>query len=353
MRHTVKYLLVMVLAAVLVLPAKIGMAGNEDRSGQAGADELLINPWARSSGWATANTGGANGIEAQYLNVAGVAFTESTEVSFTNSNYLVGADIDINSVGLSQRISETGGVIGIGIMSMSFGEIERTTVNLPEGGSGTFTPNFLNVNLSYSKAFSNSIYGGINLKIISEQISNISAQGIALDAGVQYITGRDDQIQFGVALKNVGPEMSFEGDGMSLRTLISDADHTMTVEQRSDAFELPALIRIGATYDFDLGEKHELSVAGNFQSNSFRKDVFSFGTEYSFSEYLDVRAGYNYESGIHSTEEKTTVYTGPTGGASVKVPMNKEKGSYFSIDYSFRATDPFDGVHSVGASLVL
>ncbi|MFW6019114.1 MAG: PorV/PorQ family protein [Bacteroidales bacterium] len=355
MKHIVKYLVAMVMTAVLVLPSQTGIAGNEDRSGQAGADELLINPWARSTGWASANTGGVNGLEAQYLNVAGMAFTEKTEISFSHSNYLVGTGININTVGLSQRLSETGGVLGIGIMSMSFGDIEKTTVDLPEGGSGEFTPTYLNVNLSYSKAFSNSIYGGINLKIISEQISNVGAQGIAIDAGVQYVTGRDDQIQFGVALKNVGPEMQFTGDGMSLRTLISDADHTMTVEQRSDAFELPALIRIGATYDIDLGEQHELSVAGNFQSNSFRKDIISLGMEYSFSEYLDVRGGYNYEPGIleEGGSERTTVYTGPTGGASVKVPMDEEKGSYFSIDYSYRATDPFDGVHSIGASLVL
>ena len=33
-------------------------AGNEQRAGQAGASELLINPWARTSGWAGANVAG-------------------------------------------------------------------------------------------------------------------------------------------------------------------------------------------------------------------------------------------------------------------------------------------------------
>lgn len=354
MRFVVKYLAAMVLVAAFLLPLQTIKAGNEDRSGQAGADELLINPWARSTGWATANTGGVRGLEAQYLNVAGMAFTNKTEIGFAHSNYLAGTGININTVGLSQRLSENGGVLGIGIMSMSFGEIDRTTENLPEGGAGTYSPSYLNVNISYSKAFSNSIFGGINIKIISEQIANISAQGIAIDAGVQYVTGRTDNIKFGVALKNVGPEMSFSGDGMSLRTIITDANHTMTVEQRSDAFELPALIRIGATYDIDLAEKHDLSIAGNFQSNSFRKDIISLGAQYSFSEYLDIRGGYNFEPGMLGTEGKrTTVYTGPTGGASVKVPLNKDQGSYFSIDYSYRPTDPFDGVHSIGGAIVL
>ncbi len=44
------------LLAILV-PAGIALAGNPDRAGQAGATELLINPWARSTGWNGANSG--------------------------------------------------------------------------------------------------------------------------------------------------------------------------------------------------------------------------------------------------------------------------------------------------------
>lgn len=353
MRHIKEYLIALVLAGILFLPVQTSIAGNKDRTGQAGADELLINPWAKSTGWGSANTGGAHGLEAQYLNVAGMAFTSKTEVGFSHSNYLVGSNTTIDAIGFSQRISETGGVLGIGIMSMGFGEIDRTTVKKPEGSMGTFSPSYLNVNISYAKAFSNSIYGGVNIKIISENIATLSAQGIAIDAGVQYVTGRADNFKFGVALKNVGPEMKFTGDGMSLRTLVTDVEHTMTVEQRSRTFEMPALIRIGATYDFLISDKHTLSVAGNFTSNSFRKDIFTLGLNYQFSEYLNLRAGYNYEEGLHTTDNRTTVYTGPTAGTSIRVPINKEKENYFTIDYSYRATDPFDGVHSVGASIVL
>ncbi|MFO8054386.1 MAG: PorV/PorQ family protein [Bacteroidales bacterium] len=353
MKHMMKYLITGVLAAILTMTALDGFGGNKDRSGQAGADELLINPWARSSGWANANNGGARGLDAQYLNVAGIAFTNKTEVAYTHTDYLSGTGISINTVGLTQRISETGGVLGIGIMSMSFGDIDRTSEDMPEGGIGSFSPNYLNVNLSYAKAFSNSIFGGVNIKIISEQIADISAHGVAIDAGVQYVTGRTENIKFGVALKNVGAPLAFSGDGMSLRTLITDVDHIMTVEQRSEGFELPALLRIGLTYDLDLADKHTLSLAGNFQSNSFRKDIYSLGAQYSFSEYLDLRGGYNYEEGIFDEAQRSTVFTGPTAGMSLKVPLKEENNSYFTVDYSYRATNPFDGVHAIGAAIVL
>ena len=40
-----------VFIAIMILPFQENFAGNEQRAGQAGASELLINPWARSSGW--------------------------------------------------------------------------------------------------------------------------------------------------------------------------------------------------------------------------------------------------------------------------------------------------------------
>ena len=49
-------------------------AGNEQRAGQAGASELLINPWAASSGWADAGSSSIHGIEALFHNVAGTAY---------------------------------------------------------------------------------------------------------------------------------------------------------------------------------------------------------------------------------------------------------------------------------------
>jgi hypothetical protein len=79
-------------------------AGNEQRAGQAGASELLINPWARSSGWGGANTASCKGLESLNLNIAGTAFTKSTELIFAHTNWLVGTDIRIYSGGLSQKV---------------------------------------------------------------------------------------------------------------------------------------------------------------------------------------------------------------------------------------------------------
>lgn len=353
MKHIYKYLSVGLIIALL-FPATFNvLAGNKDRSGQAGASELLINPWTRSSGWGSANMAKVKGLEAMWGNVAGVAFTGKTQVIFSHTQWLKGTGTTINAFGVSQRVGETG-VIGISVMSMAFGEIEITTTDSPDGGLGTYKPSLMNIAISYSKAFSNSIYGGMLVKIISESISDVNAFGFAIDAGIQYVTGENEQIAFGIALKNWGPKMKFSGDGLSLRAFIPGQETQFTLEQRSAAFEIPAQLNIGAAYDFLMPKDFRITLAGNFTSNSFTNDQISLGMEFAFKNIVMLRGGYTYENGMWddiNDPNKTNVSSGVSAGLSVAVPLNKEKGSYIGIDYSFRETVAFNNTHSFGIIL--
>ena len=370
MKKYSKIILNTVLAGSL-MAAVIGRAGNPDRAASAGAGQLLINPYARSSGWGTAGSSRAKGLEAMFLNVAGTAFTKKTEVMLSRTNWLGGSGININAFGLTQRVGETG-AIGLGIMAINAGNINITTVDQPEPGQGTFAPMFLNIGLSYAKGFSDNIYGGMTLKIISEQISNISAHGACIDAGIQYHTGKYDQIHFGIALKNVGPKMTYRGDGMSFQANILNgtqyngtvSGYTATFEQRSAAFELPSLLNIGGSYDFYLGagsdsthgsgsREHRLTAAANYTSNSFTLDQYSLGVEYGFKQYLMLRAGYTIEQGLTSVTTRVNALTGPSAGITLELPFGVEKKSSFALDYSYRASFPFSGIHSVGIRMNL
>ncbi len=352
MKTTSKIVFTLILAMAFLLPAQNLNAGNDDRAGQAGAMELLINPFARSSGWGDANSACIKGLEAMFLNVAGTAFTKKSEFLFAQSQWLKGSGITISNFGFTQNLGGTKGVLGINVMSMNFGDIEITTVNLPEGGIGNFSPKYMNIGISYAKAFSNSIYGGATVRIINQSLSDISAQGIAIDAGIQYVTGSLEQIRFGISMKNVGPRLHYSGDGLSIRGFINKTDdNQITFVQRSEEYELPSLIKIGGSYDFFFGNDHKLTAAANFTSNSFTKDQIGVGLEYAWNNILYLRGGYVYEKGILDDEARTTALTGPTGGFSINVPLNKEKGTAFSVDYAYRATQPFSGTHTVGARI--
>lgn len=341
-------------------------AGNPARSGQAGASELLIDPWAGSSGFANANTSCVQGIEAQFLNVAGTAFTPHTEVILGNSDYLGGgAGVSISVAGLCQHVGDAG-AIGLSVMSMNFGNIPITTYDNPEGGIGYYTPQFINIGLSYARGFSDNIYGGLNAKLISESISNAHALGFAIDAGIQYVAdvAHDKKnLHFGISLKNVGPPMKYSGDGLASEASLPNGNTgTITLEQRSQTFELPSLVNIGAAYDFHLAKDstgksmHRITVAANFTSNAFTEDEEEIGVEYGYKSFLSVRVGFDYQKGIFSSLStdpvnsggRLTVFTGPCAGFTLQLPFGKHKMSSFGVSYAYRATNPYQGCHTIG-----
>lgn len=336
-------------------------AGNKDRAGQAGAYELLINPWARSTGWNGLNTANVRGLEALNQNAAGLAFATRTEILFAHTRYLVGTDISVNAFGFAQPLGKSGGVLGVDVMAMSFGEIPITTTAQPEGGLGTYKPQFVNIALSYAKAFSNSIYGGVVIRGISESASDISATGLAVDAGIQYQTGTQTdptKVKFGIALRNIGSPMRFRGDAISFKGDEPEGDYILTLETRTQQFELPSMLMIGGSYDFRFGagegnaRTNRLTVVGNFTSNSFYRDQIGGGLEYAFKEQFMLRGGYNYQGGLTSETDRTTAFTGISGGVTVEVPL-KKNGPSLGLDYSYRTSNPFGGTHTLGVRVLL
>lgn len=342
----------MILTASMSAPL---FAGNDNRRGTAGATELLINPWTRSSSWGGINTACARGIDAFFSNIAGLSFVEKTEFVYSYAMLNGGrsglnSGASINAFGLALRLGDAG-VLGAYVMAMGFGDIPVTTVESPEPGSnGTMSPTLMNLNIAYSYSFTTSIHGGAVIKIISESTDNVSASGVAIDAGIQYQTGENDELKFGISLKNIGPALSFGGTGMAFTT-VNNAGNSMTVEFRASEMELPTLLNIGVSYDF-LFEKwnQRLTLAGNFTSNAFLRDNFGLGFEYSLLDRFQARAAYLYQRDLFSSSDRVTSNTGLSAGASFIIPFAEDGSRSLSIDYSYRSASNLKGTHSFGAT---
>ncbi|MFT5779522.1 MAG: hypothetical protein ACI837_002481 [Crocinitomicaceae bacterium] len=329
-------------------------AGNEDRVGSAGASHMLINPWARSSAIGDAGISSTNGLEATFTNIAGLAFTDKTQLKFNYSNWMGSAGISFNSAGIAQRISEND-VIAISVQSLNYGEIPITTVANPEGNIGFFSPRANVFNIGYARSFSNSIYGGINFKVVSENISNLKSSGVAIDAGIRYVTGEQDQVKFGIALKNVGPVLRYKGDGLAQQIEYVETGVTATLEQRSGSFELPSLLSLGGSYDFIFNEKNKLNLALGFTANSFSSDQFRIGVDYGMTTKkmgFNVRGGFVYEKDLFSAENRSNALVGPTAGFSVDALVG-ESQSALGIEYAARFAGVFGIIHTIGATISL
>lgn len=329
-----------------------GYAGNEDRAGSSGSTELNVNPWARNAGWGMAGMSSMNGLESMYSNMAGLAYTQGTELVFSRSNWLGQASgIGLNAFGFAQKLGETG-ALGLSMTSFNYGNIDITTTELPEGGLGTYSPKTMNIALGYAKKFSNTISGGLSLKIVSTSMTNVRTQGVAIDAGIRYVTGDHDQIKFGISLRNVGPPMSYKGDGLSIEMQNVDTELLLTSEQRAASYELPSQLNIGASYDFIFSEKSLLIAGLTYTSNSFTRDQWRLGVEYKLMSqkvHFILRGSYVYESNILSQDNRATALTGPTAGFSVDFPVG-ESGTKLGLDYAVR-TSALGLIHTVGAKI--
>jgi len=343
------------IAFTIMMPA-VAIAGNPDRSGEAGASELLINPWAQSSGWYGLNIASVQGVEAPNVNVAGMSFLDNAELEFCRTEWLVGTDISINTFGFVKKVGD--GAIGLTLTSMDLGEIEVTTTDNPDGTGAFYKPRFSNIGLSYSRKFADYLSGGLTVRIISESISDVKAIGVAMDVGIQYITGSEahpEQIKMGITLRNVGSPMKFSGDGLSFRGNVPDGDYQMTQDFRSENFELPSLLAIGGSYDFYFGQTNRLTAIANFTSNSFYKDYFGAGLEYALkvknTEMFMLRAAYRYENGITSDVDRTSAATGIAAGITFQYPMDDLGQNMVALNYSYRTSYQYEGSHCFGLRL--
>jgi hypothetical protein len=341
------------------------LGANKDRAGQAGAGELLINPWGRSGGLFGLNCANVTGIEAMKSNIAGLTSIERTEVGFAHTRYLAGTGMGVSNLGLGLNLGEVG-VLGVNIMNFGYGDIPITTATSPEGGLGTYKPSFLNLSVGLAHKFSESMSAGLSATYVNQSISSIRASAVGFDAGVEYKSGKRDNLHLGITLRNVGTNIRFAGDGFSFNGKTPDLSTELTVQQRTEKFALPSQLSIGAAYDFYLDESkispddkdakpsHRLTPMFSFISNTFSNDWLGLAVEYAFKEKFMARASYRYENGITSTDNATTFFTGLAAGATFQTNIGEnESGPALAIDYAYKMTNIANGVHTVGVRLML
>lgn len=330
----------------------ISWAGNPDRQGEAGAYELLLNPWARSAGVGLLNTGTISGVEAMRLNPAGLYFEGKSEFSASHMRLFDGAGVNMNAAGMAFKIGDNG-TMGFNLGAMDFGDNAITTVLQPEGTGGTFSPSFIHVGVGYSHSFKDKIFVGVLFRGISETVVDVSALGVAMDAGVQYRGGKDNRVRLGISLRNMGPPMKFSGEGLSNEISVNEPQtnqYFLTGYVRASKFELPTVLNLGTSYDFQFaGGRDYLRTMVNFTSNAFSRDNLGVGAEYSFRKFLQLRAGYRIALG-EVAEGRDDLYTGISGGFSIDVKTSKkpENKNRLGIDYSYRTNQHFAGTHNLG-----
>jgi hypothetical protein len=335
-------------------------AGNPDRQGESGAGELLLNPWARSAGLHSMNSSSISGVEAMRVNVAGIGrLSSSKEMIVANTRLYEGSTLQLNAFGYAQKTKSGNGAFCVTLTTVNFGDIQVTTEDLPEGTGGTFSPSFFNMGVGYAYTYENKISVGILFRGVSESLTALNAFGLAVDAGVQYVSGDNDEFKLGISLRNVGTPMAFGGDALGTRRSNGEIgdDYLIRVDNTAKSFELPSLLNIGMSYDLFFRKVDDgngaivadrsmfVTVLGNFTSNAFSSDLIGGGAEFNYKNMFMLRGGYRYSLG-KANSDREDIYTGLSGGASFVFRLGKATKSKMGLDYAYRTTAKFAGTHN-------
>jgi len=282
-------------------------------------------------------TGGAllaslKGLESIYYNPAGLNYNTGSEAMFNYMSYI--ADINVSYFAASTNI-EGFGSLALSMKSFDVGDIPVTTNEFPDGTGATYSPAFVTLGLTYSKVITDRIAIGTNFKYISETIENSTANGFAIDFGVQYKF--NERLSLGASVKNIGSNMRYSGGGLqqyaSIPGTIPGAQLGMQ-EVVSEEFQIPSYFEMSLAYNHMFNEQNNILFGTTFTANNALEDMLNFGAEYGFMKMFFVRGGYK----MLMENNNNSIY-GIALGAGVKYDIMPGIG--VSFDYAFQDVKEF------------
>ncbi|MGQ9560570.1 MAG: PorV/PorQ family protein [Candidatus Oleimicrobiaceae bacterium] len=318
----------LVLLIVVTLGWSLAVAGNPDKRGAAGAQELLIPVGSRGIAMGGAYGALVTGNEAIFWNPAGLAGTDAAaEATFSHLRWIF--DTQINYFAVSARLG-TLGSFGLSAKVLDFGDIMETTEFETEGTGRVITPNFITVGLTYSRQMTDRIFFGLNAKLVSESFLRMRASGIALDFGVQYVSSPG--VRLGLTLNNFGPMMKFEGEDLQRTVSLPHTEYgtePMDLRLEAQKFELPSTFEISLGYPWYLSDVHAVTMVASYRNFNASTDEVQAGIEYGFNRLLYLRGGYS--SAVQAPED---YIFGFTLGAGLRYGLGGN--TYVLFDYAYR-----------------
>lgn len=332
------------ILTLAVSQAVFGQSGS--RVGTAGAAQLLIPVGSVGTSMGGSFLANAHGIEAIDWNPAGLSVDAKTaQAMFSRMTYI--ADMDVNYFAAAGKFGDFG-LLGLSVKWVDVGAIETTTIDSPEGTGVDLSPTIMTIALTYSRAMTDRIHFGMNIKPVIEKFGTVSGSTMAFDFGLQYREGTSG-IRFGIALKNLGPRMRYDGTALEHNLVTPGQPPDATAQPlrvRLAPVDLPALLEMGLAYDFKVNENMGLNLTGTYLNHNYATDEYRVGGEWVFNDLLYLRGGVSLSAplqrpGAGNTEinEDTAITdTKPSFGFGVKRDIGNTN---FALDYAYRPVEYF------------
>lgn len=340
MKTSMRFLLA---ATMLVIATGPGAAQSVTKVGTTAAKFLSIPAGARALGMGGAFAAVASDASAMYWNPAGLARMPTSEATFSHAQWI--ADLSYNYAAAAFVLQDFG-TIGVSFTSLGTDEMERTTLQSPEGTGEFFDAGSFAVGVSYARDLTEWFSIGGTVKYVSEYIWNTSATGFAIDLGTLFTTPFPG-VKFAAAISNFGTKMQMQGDDLLVLKDISQNNGNnpnINANLGTDGFDMPLVMRIGLSWEPIGDEDQQLLLAADWLNPSDNSQYVNFGAEYSgLSRIVSVRAGYR-AIGLADSEEQFTL------GAGVRYFVLPTVGLKF--DYAYEQFGRLNNVHKFAVGVL-
>lgn len=311
----------------IMLFSSLALAGGVTKAGTTAAGFLSIDIGSQAVSMGGAFVAVAEDATAMYWNPSGIAGVDKLTTIFHHTKWIL--DVNVNYLGVVLPVPSVGS-FGVNITSLTMDDMERTTINNPDGTGEMFSAGSYAMGFSYARNLTDRFAVGFNVKYIYEKIYHSTASGIAFDVGTLFNT-QFNGLKIGMSISNYGSKMQMQGKDMltqvDIDPLLSGNNENINTYLKTDKFDLPLLFRVGVAMDVLKGRgKSNLILALDALHPNNDEESINIGAEYAFNNMFFLRSGYHT---MFAKDSESGLAFG--GGLAFKV-----RNSSLVFDYAFQ-----------------
>lgn len=322
--------LILISAIIVGITVSLSFA-QLDRStskvGTTAATFLKINAGARAIGMAGAFAAMENDIYSIYYNPAGISRISGTgAAAFNHANWL--ADMSYDFAALALNLGDVGS-IALSLTSFSVPEEKVRTFDNPEGDGRYWDASSLALGLSYARNLTDNFSIGFNFKYIREQVWDMNASSISLDAGTMYTTPFNG-LRIGASISNFGTKMKLEGRNtyfnIDPNNDPNSGPNNVPAEYRLAYYDIPLSFRVGLAMEVIKSQLLTVTTSVDAVHPNDNTEYLNLGLELNFNNNFYARGGYK-SLFLRDSEQSFTF------GFGLNYPIVNDIG--ISLNYGF------------------
>ena len=325
---------------LIFILSTLSLAFSQDKIGTSAANFLGIPMGSKATALGGAFTSISSDPSSIFYNPASISRIERNRLTLNNTNWFLDSKILFISGNyhINKNIS-----VGSFLINLDYGDEEITDFNNQEGAGTYWSANDLAFGSALSFNLTNEFSIGTTLKYINQRIHNETANSIATDIGIYYLSELK-KFSMGFSISNFGLNMILDGKDLYNRIDLDPEDggnnETIVAKIKTESWPLPLFLRLGISQQFQVGKNVALLSSSDFIIPSDDAEIICSGIELSMKDIIVLRFGYNSTLNDYKDEYFTF-------GFGLKTKLNKIP---INIDYSFQNRNLLNQTSTLGLS---